>query len=72
MKPLADVEQGDLVNPIDWGGSGPEVGRVLAVLPVPGRAWPDVVVIEERTGGEVKTWRRWRFVKDAPKHDERE
>ena len=39
-----------------------EVGEVLAVLPVPGRSWPDVVVTLPR--GQVETWHRWGKVTD--------
>jgi hypothetical protein len=40
-----------------------EEGEVLAVLPAPGRNWPDVVVT--LPGGQVATWRRWFAVPGA-------
>jgi hypothetical protein len=60
-RPFANVRPDDLVHPVDWGGTGPEVGHVLAVLPVPGR-WPDLVVV--LPGGRVATWHRWSRVSD--------
>jgi hypothetical protein len=65
MTKLADVKQGDTVRKAgawsEWDATD-EKGHVLAVLPVPGRAWPDIVVV--LPGGEVATWRRWGFVAD--------
>jgi hypothetical protein len=53
------VKPGDIVeSPARSGFESPERGRVLAVLEVPGRYWPDVVVT--LPGGEVRMWRRWR------------
>ena len=51
------VEPGDIVRRGSWGSGEPEYGRVLAIAPVAGRDWPDVLVI--LPGGDVQTWHRW-------------
>jgi hypothetical protein len=51
------VKPGDIVRRGSWGSGEPEYGRVLAIAPVAGRDWPDVLVI--LPGGDVQTWHRW-------------
>jgi hypothetical protein len=57
------VKPGDIVRRGSWGSGEPrearepKYGRVLAIAPVAGRDWPDVLVI--LPGGDVQTWHRW-------------
>jgi hypothetical protein len=60
---LSGVKAGDLVRQGTWGSSEGDVGRVLAVAPVAGRDWPDVLVV--LPGGEVRTWSRWGLIEAA-------
>jgi hypothetical protein len=54
-----DVLPGDLVCK-DWNARTPEFGIVREVVAVPGRAWPDVLVV--LPDGKVATWReKWGF-----------
>lgn len=59
-----NVKPGDIVeSPARSGLESPEYGRVLAVLPVQDRDWPNVVVAV-LPGNDVQTWRLWRRAKD--------
>jgi hypothetical protein len=50
-------QPGDHVVREGWDAPSPlQFGVVREVVPVPGRAWPDVVV--EGSGGEISTWDR--------------
>jgi hypothetical protein len=62
MKKQWHVKPGDLVRQGTWDSDGGDIGRVLAVAPIAGRDWPDVLVI--LPGGEVRTWHRWGKVSD--------
>jgi len=58
-----DIVPGDFVVRDGWDAPLPlQFGIVREVVPVPGREWPDVVVVVEGSGArapEVRTWDRW-------------